>query len=97
VVCEPPVQPGARVFKFQAVLTHTKTAEHNRNRNLCEILFPKRAAFVVSYADVCLGGLPGYGSGLRRDERPDESHDGQFQIWISATGGLLTGVLLLAK
>jgi len=37
-------------------------------------------------------GPPGYG-GLR----PDESHDGQFQIWISATGRLLTGVLLLAE
>ncbi len=28
----------------------------NRNRNLCEILFPKSAAFVVTYPVACLVG-----------------------------------------
>lgn len=51
MVREPPLQPGAGLFKFQAVLTRTKSAEHNRNRNLCEIVFPKWAAFVVTYTD----------------------------------------------
>ena len=45
-----------QLFKFRAVPTGTKTTKHNRNRNLCEILFPKSAAFVVTYPDACLGG-----------------------------------------